>query len=98
MALFAAKGKSFTRSFGRGKTQIVRASYSSKTTSWWQLEKEVKQRDGYCCVQCHISEADSQAKYGKMLQVHHRIPLSRGGLTRKYNLVTLCIKCHEAKH
>lgn len=29
------------------------------------------------------------------LQIHHKIPVSKGGKSEKNNLIALCKKCHE---
>ena len=78
-----------------GVTRIVRDSYSNKNTgtSWFDIKREVKARDKYCCVECKVPE-----QKGAYHDVHHIKPLSRGGTTTKPNLITLCDKCHQKRH
>lgn len=69
-----------------GVTKIRRMNY---TEDWNTICREVKQRDEYKCKICGGTEE---------LEVHHIIPLSRGGTNKKTNLITLCIKHHKARH
>jgi 5-methylcytosine-specific restriction endonuclease McrA len=71
--------KSRSRSTARS---TVRNSYGP---SWSSLSMAVKRRDGFKCVKCGSS---------LFLQVHHLIPLSRGGQNMMLNLTTLCSDCH----
>ena len=81
------------RTFG-GNARIVRDNYSNSKTSWWDIRKEVVQRDGGKC-----QAMAGWSKCGKpAVEVHHITPLSRGGLTTKANLISLCKDCHDARH
>lgn len=79
-----------------GSARIVRARYSSaESGSWWTLRAEVTLRDGGKCKAKLIS--------GKFcgqpaVDVHHIVPISRGGQTVKSNLISLCKDCHAARH
>lgn len=55
---------------------------------WYALAAQVRTRDGNKCVECG-------SRVG--LEVHHVIPVSRGGPTVGYNLKTLCKACHGRK-
>jgi hypothetical protein len=59
-------------------------------SDWEELSKAVRERDGYRCSYCRSSDL--------VLHTHHVIPLSRGGSNAMSNLMTLCEKCHRAKH
>lgn len=75
---------------------------------WLRIAEAIRQRDGYQCRNCGISQAD----YGKKLSVHHIIPFRSFGYKRgenenhilahaSENLITLCDPCHmriEAGH
>ena len=83
---------------GYGVAKIKRATYNSntgfsKTSDWWSLRAEVWKRDGGHCVPC--GKAGKRVK-GK--DVHHIIPLGRGGTTTKANLITVCEDCHDKRH
>ena len=43
-------------------------------------------RDGHCCTECGKSDS---------LQIHHVIPIKRGGDDLLENLRTLCVGCHR---
>lgn len=58
---------------------------------WEQLRTTILERDNYEC-----QEADGFCK--SPLQIHHKIPLSRGGNNIEDNLITLCIFHHNMKH
>ena len=53
-----------------------------------RTKKEVKKRDGGCCLVCG-SKRD--------LEVNHKIALMNGGDNSKDNLGTLCDSCHNTK-
>jgi hypothetical protein len=57
----------------------------------YKLRFEVLQRDGFKCVKC--GESASSVK----IEIDHIIPISKGGLTIKSNLQTLCFKCNRGK-
>jgi 5-methylcytosine-specific restriction endonuclease McrA len=54
-----------------------------------QLTRGVLARDGWRCQDCGRSQN---------LQVHHIRPRSRLGDDTEENLITLCAKCHGARH
>jgi 5-methylcytosine-specific restriction endonuclease McrA len=57
--------------------------------SYRQLCQQVMKRDGWRCQVCGS---------GQNLQVHHQQLRSQQGSDEGSNLITLCAKCHEAKH
>lgn len=74
-----------------GVKKLNRPSYSTSTTNWYDIRAEVLVRDKRKC-QHRGCEATSG------LEVHHIIPLSRGGRSVKTNLITLCEHHHETRH
>lgn len=54
----------------------------------------IKERDNYTCCQCGNS---THKEPNLLLEVDHIIPISKGGLTLKENLQTLCWKCNRSK-
>lgn len=58
------------------------------------LKKEVLKRDKYCCKSCGIFLLDS----GLKAEMHHKLPVSLGGLTTVSNIITLCSDCHKEIH
>lgn len=73
-------------------TETLRGSFTERRGiggwSWAKLRAHVRQRDGGCR-RCGATTR---------LEVHHVIPLSRGGTNDPDNLVTLCRTCHRASH
>jgi 5-methylcytosine-specific restriction endonuclease McrA len=77
-----------------GTARIKRDSYSSGTTGWWTINKQVKERSGGRC-----EAMDGGKRCGaKSSEVHHIIPLSRGGTSTMSNLIDLCTSCHDKRH
>ncbi len=58
------------------------------------LREAVKNRDGYACQYCSVSLADEPHL---LLEVDHKVPVSKGGLTVMENLQTLCWRCNRTK-
>lgn len=58
------------------------------------LRQEIKERDNYTCKKCHNS---IYKESNLLLEINHIIPVSKGGLTNKDNLQTLCWKCNRKK-
>ncbi len=52
------------------------------------LREIIFERDGHKCVYCGSKED---------LTIDHKVPVSKGGKTIKYNLVTACRKCNQMK-
>ena len=59
-----------------------------------QLRSSIKKRDNYACQQCAVSVV---AEPHLLLEVDHKIPVSRGGLSTWENLQTLCWRCNRTK-
>lgn len=59
-----------------------------------KLRDEIKERDNYTCCRCNNSIYNEP---NLLLEIDHIIPLSKGGLTEKSNLQTLCWKCNRKK-
>lgn len=78
--------RTFIKRGANGVSKIRRVDY---TESWAVIAKAVKQRDGNKCKVCGST---------KQLEVHHIIPLSKGGTNVKTNLITLCYSCHIKRH
>lgn len=56
---------------------------------WIELREEIFSRDGRQCANCGAEEN---------LEVHHVVPLSRGGTNKRTNLLTICNRCHNQTH
>src|SRR5438270_11527114 len=60
------------------------------TSEWKQLSRQTKRRD---CRQCQIC-SDREGDPFTVLNAHHIVPPSQGGLDVLENLITLCDLCH----
>ena len=62
--------------------------------NWGEQADSARQRDGYACYQCGVTEEE----LGQRLQVHHRIPFRRFKTNVEANklehLVSVCSSCH----
>ena len=54
------------------------------------LRKKVLERDNFSCRKCGFED-----KSGKLLEVHHVLPLYNEGKDDLKNLITLCQDCHH---
>ena len=54
------------------------------------LRKQTLERDSFTCQKCKIDD-----KTGKILEVHHIIPLYKDGKDSLNNTITLCKDCHH---
>jgi len=59
-----------------------------------QLREKIKKRDNYRCCYCNLGLEDEP---NLLLEIDHKIPLSKGGMTTYDNLQTLCWKCNRTK-
>jgi hypothetical protein len=59
-----------------------------------QLREKIKKRDNYKCCSCSLGLKDEP---NLLLEIDHKIPLSKGGKTTYENLQTLCWKCNRTK-
>lgn len=77
-----------------GLVQFRKSVKGQRALMTARLREEIKERDNYTCQQCDLSTADEP---NLLLEIDHKIPLSRGGLTAVMNLQTLCWRCNRSK-
>lgn len=77
--------KTGSTAYKTGQTTRIRRN-NAYTDNWFEISAAVKRRDGYECRKCG-SEED--------LEVHHIVPVSKGGTNSQANLITLCHRCHK---
>ncbi|MGW4442318.1 HNH endonuclease [Streptomyces sp. NPDC004682] len=58
-----------------------------------KLRYKILDRDKRTCQDCGRTPAE-----GASLQIHHVLPVHRGGKNDEENLITLCIQCHGGRH
>jgi 5-methylcytosine-specific restriction endonuclease McrA len=69
--------------------KIRRTREQAYGPNWDAMCLYVKNRDGWRCRDCGVKT--------RHLEVHHIIPVSKGGLTIAFNLKSVCHKCHDSK-
>jgi 5-methylcytosine-specific restriction endonuclease McrA len=57
---------------------------------WRIMRRIVLKRDRRHCCNCQA--------HGKRLDVHHIVPIGKGGSNRLTNLAVLCFSCHKLIH
>lgn len=57
--------------------------------SWLKLVNKFANRDGFRCFICR------QVKTSRLLNLHHIVPRSEGGLDVRRNLLLVCHSCHN---
>jgi hypothetical protein len=66
--------------------------------SWDERSSAIRERDGYECVVCGMSQSDHRDEFGSLLPVHHIVPYRNfDDDSRAHadgNLITLCRVCH----
>lgn len=65
------------------------ASDDDYDTTWDDIKDTVYKKYGYKCSICGKTNN---------LQIHHKIPIKNGGTNDLFNLIPLCIDCHEKIH
>jgi hypothetical protein len=60
-----------------------------------QIKALVRERDGYCCTRCGLTDEQSRQRYGRTLDVHRVVP---GSPYTVAGAVTLCQGCHLSLH
>lgn len=69
---------------------------SKYPVDWKERRAYIQTRDGNCTL-CHGSR-QAVGDYSVRNEVHHIIPISKGGTHEVENLVALCSVCHEDQH
>ncbi len=87
-----------TRMNASGVVKIRRDTYNTvngmaKKNGWWEICAQVKKRDKGMCVPCMRA-----GRATPMKEVHHVVPLSKGGTTTMANLISICENCHNQRH
>ena len=60
-----------------------------------KLRQEILERDNLSCVECHMTDTEHKARWGRPITIDHRDKNRRNN--DKDNLQTLCLSCHGRK-
>ena len=67
--------------------------------AWRRMSERILIRDHYECQECKKKlKSGIRTKIKPATQVHHIVPVSRGGRHNKENLMALCRSCHTKIH
>jgi hypothetical protein len=68
---------------------------------WRYIRRDARERDGFSCQDCGLSEREHKARYGQELEVHHIKPIREFDNVEEANqlsnLITLC-RAHHRKY
>jgi len=70
-------------------------------TRWLRLSDRIRNRDGYKCTSCGMSNEECWEKYNQSLSVHHKVKPNKyegDDPHNMENLETLCASCHQSQH
>lgn len=76
------------------KVKFKKSAAGQRALMTSKLRQEIKKRDNFTCKECGIS---IKQEPHILLEIDHIIPISKGGLTTKDNLQTLCWRCNRSK-
>jgi hypothetical protein len=60
-----------------------------------KAKREAKERDGWECRFCGMSDEEHNEEYGRGLHAHHIVKANDGGIDHPRNLITVCRDCHN---
>jgi 5-methylcytosine-specific restriction endonuclease McrA len=72
--------------------QFTSMNVKKGTSDWRELRVLIWERDGKRCADCNTDLSET------IYHCHHFIPEFEGGPGSPDNLITLCAKCHKARH
>jgi hypothetical protein len=61
-----------------------------------EVKRLIRERDGYKCLDCGMTQAEHAERHGRGLEVHRTTPGSEYALDD--TCVTLCMGCHDKRH
>lgn len=76
------------------KVKFAKSAAGQRSLMTAKFRNLIKERDRHTCVFCAVSLAEQEHL---LLEVDHKIPVSKGGLSVEDNLQTLCWRCNRAK-
>ena len=76
----------------------LRRNKSYRGPDWPQVAESMRKRDGYACRCCGMTQAEHEARWSQVLEVHHKMPFTEFtdylAANKPSNLITLCKICH----
>lgn len=84
---------------GEGHPRWKGGGHPKYGPGWQSKRDKVRERDGFECQGCGLTESEHVEEHGTELHVHHIKPFrtfdSREEANKLSNLVTLCLSCHR---
>jgi len=66
----------------------------SENMNQQKAKQKAKERDGWECRFCGVTNEQHSQEYGRGLEAHHLIKENDGGVDHPENLITVCRDCH----
>jgi 5-methylcytosine-specific restriction endonuclease McrA len=76
------------------KVKFAKSAAGQRALMTAKLRNFIKERDSHTCQFCAVSLAQQEHP---LLEVDHKIPVSKVGLSVEENLQTLCWRCNRSK-
>jgi hypothetical protein len=76
------------------KIKWAKSAAGQRSLMTSRLRTWIKERDLYTCQMCTLSTSQEP---NLLLEIDHKIPVSKGGLSEPENLQTLCWRCNRSK-
>ena len=76
------------------KIKFIKSVAGQRALMTSALRMKILERDNYTCQSCSLSTRDEE---NLLIEIDHKIPVSKGGLTTEENLQALCWKCNRRK-
>jgi hypothetical protein len=76
------------------KIKFAKSAAGQRALMTAKLRNHIKDRDLHTCQFCSVSIQDQEHL---LLEVDHKVPVSKGGLSVEENLQTLCWRCNRSK-
>lgn len=81
------------------KGNLKRIQKHDYPDNWRDISAKVKAEDGHKCKGVLVRNGKRVRCNSTVdLEVHHIVPLSRGGTNKRTNFITLCENCHKKRH
>ncbi|HLY40468.1 MAG TPA: NUMOD3 domain-containing DNA-binding protein [Terracidiphilus sp.] len=90
------------RNWMRGRTGKLHHNWQGgkiwwRGKEWDEIKLSIRQRDGFMCAECDMTEWQHIQTWGHPLHVHHIIAYRISHDNSPLNLITLCDSCHGKK-
>jgi 5-methylcytosine-specific restriction endonuclease McrA len=76
-----------------GSSMLMEMGYSI----FAKVRERITRDAGGVCAYCGVEVVIGRRAYDRCATIDHKIPLSRGGTWKRYNLTCACLRCNQKK-